>query len=56
MSKKIFNILLVCLVIFIAIYFSLKISNYGDELKDADEKFNNSRTAITYSITYRYSK
>jgi len=38
MSKKIFNILLVCLLIFITVYFALKISQYGMQLEEADEK------------------
>ncbi len=51
MNKKIFNILLVCLVIFIAVYFSLKISNYGDKLKAADDQlYNNTRTQISYKL------
>lgn len=53
MSKKIFNILLVCLVLFITIYFSLKISNYGEQLKEADDKFNNSKTVISYNIDFQ---
>lgn len=53
MSKKIFNILLVCLVLFIAVYFSLKISNYGNQLQEEDNKFNNSKSAITYEINVK---
>ena len=50
MNKKIFNILLVCLVTFIVVYFSWKITNYGQKLQEEDEKFNNTRTAITYCV------
>lgn len=53
MSKKIFNILLVCLVLFIAIYFSLKISDYGNQLKDADDEFNNAKSVVTYEINVK---
>lgn len=53
MSKKIFNILLVCLVLFIAIYFSLKISDYGNQLKDADDEFNKTKSVVTYEINVK---
>ena len=50
MSKKIFNILLVCLLVFITVYFSLKISQYGAQLKEADDKLNKGAlTPYTYS-------
>lgn len=38
MKKNIFNILLVCLLIFISVYFALKISQYGMQLEEADQK------------------
>lgn len=41
MKKNIFNILLVCLVIFICVYFALKISDYGMQLENADNEFGN---------------
>ena len=40
MKKNIFNILLVCLLIFICVYFALKISDYGMQLEKADQSFN----------------
>lgn len=51
MSKKIFNILLVCLLVFITVYFSLKISQYGAQLEEADQKANKGALA-----PYTYSK
>lgn len=42
MKKNIFNILLVCLLIFITVYFALKISHYGMQLEEEDSKFSTS--------------
>lgn len=52
MKKNIFNILLVILLIFITVYFGLKISQYGMLLQDADDEFYNSSVSpYTYSTT-----
>ena len=51
MSKRIFNILLVCLVVFIVVYFSLKISQYGAQLDEADQKAANKGALTPYSYT-----
>ena len=51
MSKKIFNILLVCLLIFITVYFALKISQYGMQLEEADEKAKNAASVSPYSYS-----
>ena len=53
MSKKIFNILLVCLLIFITVYFALKISNYGELLNDADKEASGSISPFTYYISHK---
>lgn len=51
MKKNIFNILLVCLVIFICIYFALKISDYGMQLEEQDAQFNGAYVS-PYILTY----
>lgn len=52
MGKKIFNILLVCLLVFITVYFALKISQYGLQLEEADEKAKSGTISpFTYSVT-----
>ena len=52
MKKNIFNILLVCLLIFITVYFALKISQYGMQLQEADDKFNSANvSSCIYSTT-----
>ena len=51
MSKRIVNILLVCLVVFIVVYFSLKISQYGAQLEEADQKATNKGALNPYAYT-----
>ena len=53
MSKKIFNILLVCLLVFITVYFAMKISNYGDLLDEADKEASGSISPYTYYISHK---
>lgn len=50
MKKNIFNVLLVSLLIFITVYFALKISHYGAQLDDADKNFNASVSPYVSSI------
>ena len=54
MKKNIFNILLVSLLIFITVYFALKISQYGMQLEEEDAKF--STTISPYSYTMPLEK
>ena len=57
MSKKIFNILMVLLLVFITVYFSLKISQYAMQLQEADDAYNKNNASISpYSITYSINK
>jgi len=53
MSKKIFNILLVCLLIFITVYFALKISRYGILLEEADQQASGNISPYTYYISHK---
>lgn len=51
MKKNIFNLLLVCLLVFITVYFALKISEYGMQLEKADNEFNNSGSVSSICIS-----
>ena len=55
MKKNIFNILLVCLLIFITVYFALKISQYGMQLEEADKQ-QNTMLIAPYRITETLAK
>lgn len=49
MRKNIFNVLLVGLLIFITVYFALKISNYAMKFDEEDAKFNTSVSQYVYN-------
>lgn len=52
MKKNIFNILLVILLIFITVYFALKISHYGMQLQDKDDEYNRNNACVSpYAYT-----
>ena len=56
MKKNIFNILLVILLIFITVYFGMKISQYGMQLQDADDEFNNNASISPYTCSTYITK